>query len=114
MSGITFLFDPTKCPGNRVDPAHIKIGGEFLKHDDDYKIASTAYLAISNKDGFNCMLPNKVILTEDEGPPISLLVQNHFPSVAQIRQLGTGARIHRQSLICSQDEKVLLNSFSRK
>ena len=78
VSGISFLFDPTKSPGHRVDPSYIKVGGEFLKEDDDYKVATTAYVAISGKDGSGCMLPNNVILTEDEGPPVSVLVQNHF------------------------------------
>ena len=114
MSGITFLFDPTKCPGNRVDPAHIKIGGEFLKHDDDYKVASTAYLAISGKDGFHCMLPNKVILTEDENPPISVMVQNHFASVAQRRELGAGAHIHRQSLLMLSRREGIAKQFLKK
>lgn len=69
------------------------MGGEFLRPDSVYKVASTAYVAVSGKDGFQCMLPNKVvialepslyclvlqvILPEDEGPAISALVQNHF------------------------------------
>ena len=33
VSGLSFLFDPSKNQGERVDPAYIKVGGEFLKPD---------------------------------------------------------------------------------
>ena len=38
------------------------MGGEFLRPDSVYKVASTAYVAVSGKDGFQCMLPNKVFI----------------------------------------------------
>ena len=114
VSGISFLFDPSKDQGERVDPSFIKIGGEFLKPDSVYKVASTAYVAISGKDGFECMLPNKVILTEDEGPAISVLVQNHFASVAQMKELGSEAPVHRQSLLLLSRREGVAKQFLKK
>merc|ERR1711915_393891 len=114
VSGISFLFDPTKEAGSRVNPEFIKVGGEFLKADSYYKVASTAYVAISGKDGFECMLPNKVILSEDEGPSISVLVQNHFASVAQMKELGESAPVHRQSLLLLSRREGVAKQFLKK
>ena len=57
VSGLSFLFDPSKNQGERVDPAFIKVGGEFLKPDSVYKVASTAYVAISGKMGLSACFP---------------------------------------------------------
>ena len=114
VSGIHFLFDPLKDEGERVDPSYIKVGREFLKLDSTYKVASTPYVAISGKDGFDCMLPNKVIMTEDEGPAISSLVQNHFDSVAQIKELGSKAPVHKQSLLLLSRREGIAKQFLKK
>ena len=33
VSGITFGFDPTKLPGQRIDPRHVKVQGSFIELD---------------------------------------------------------------------------------
>lgn len=33
VAGITFGFDPTKPPGARIDPKHVKVGGEYVQLD---------------------------------------------------------------------------------
>ena len=114
VSGISFLFDPSKLPGQRVDPAYIKVGEDFLKPSSAYKVASDAYVAVSGKDGFECMLPNKVITTEDEGPSISVLVQNHFASVAQLKDHGSEAAVHRQSLLLLSRREGVAKQFLKK
>ena len=49
------------------------MGGEFLRPDSVYKVASTAYVAVSGKDGFQCMLPNKVVIALE--PSLQCAVQ---------------------------------------
>ena len=71
-------------------------------------------MAISGKDGFECLLPNKVIVTEDEGAPISVLVQNHFASIDHVRKFGTEAKMHRQSLLLYSRREGIARQFLKK
>ena len=60
------------------------------------------------------MLPNEVILSEDEGPAVSVLVQNHFDSVAQIKEMGSEAPVHRQSLLLLSRREGVAKQFLKK
>lgn len=40
VSGVTFGFDPTKPPGQRVDARHVKVQGEFVQPD---KVCALCY-----------------------------------------------------------------------
>ena len=33
VSGISFGFDPTKPPGQRIDPSHVKVQGSYIELD---------------------------------------------------------------------------------
>lgn len=38
VSGMTFVFDPDKPPGQRVNPKYIKIGDEYLDFSQVWKL----------------------------------------------------------------------------
>ena len=52
VGGITFIFDPAKPPGSRIDPAYIKIGTEYMDKHQHYKLATKSALA-SGEDGYS-------------------------------------------------------------
>lgn len=44
VAGISFAFDPKKPPGQRVDPAFVRIGDEYLNTQQTYRLATKSYL----------------------------------------------------------------------
>lgn len=60
VAGVNFAFDPNKPPGQRVDPAFIRIGDEYLNFDQTYRLATKSYLH-SGCDGYT-MLKNAEIV----------------------------------------------------
>ena len=54
VGGISFVFDPKKPPGSRIDPAYIKIGTEYMDKHQTYKMATKAAMA-SGEDGYDSL-----------------------------------------------------------
>lgn len=54
MAGISFAFDPSKPPGQRIAQEVIKIGDEYLQKDQKYRLAIKQYLHEGN-DGFSML-----------------------------------------------------------
>ena len=54
VSGISFAFDGEKPAGQRIDPAYIKIGDEYLNPERTYRMVTKAYLA-NGKDGYDVL-----------------------------------------------------------
>lgn len=59
VAGVSFAFDPKKPPGQRVDPAFVRIGDEYLNLQQTYRLATKSYLH-TGCDGY-VMLKNAQI-----------------------------------------------------
>ena len=44
VSGLAFSFDPRKAPGSRVVRGSVRVGGEPLVADKQYKVAMKEYI----------------------------------------------------------------------
>ncbi|KAI4468300.1 nucleotidase-related [Holotrichia oblita] len=98
VAGVSFAFCPFKPPGERVDPMFIRIGDEYLKLDQKYRLATKSYLH-SGCDGYVMLRNAEVDMHEDECPELGLAIQNHFQAI-NIRQGKTKKHSkHRQSLV---------------
>lgn len=64
VGGISFAFDPSKPPGQRVDPAFVKVGDEYLDVDPKsrkkYRLCTKSYLA-NGKDGYDVLASCKQV-----------------------------------------------------
>ena len=58
VAGISFMFDPAKPVGSRIDPAYIKIGTEYMDKHQHYKLATRATLA-SGEEGYSALAQGK-------------------------------------------------------
>ena len=98
VAGISFAFDPSKVPGQRVDPLLVRIGDEYLNLDEVYLLATKGYMRCGC-DGYAVLKEAKVELAEDICPYLILAVQNHFRAIDM--RLGKTKRQskHRQSLV---------------
>ncbi|KAJ8710361.1 hypothetical protein PYW07_009727 [Mythimna separata] len=97
VAGVSFAFDPSKPPGQRVAEQVVKIGDEYLQKEQTYRLAVKQYLQKGN-DGFT-MLPHcKVIIPEDMCPEIGMAIQNHFAAI-NVRTGKSRPSKHRQSLV---------------
>lgn len=99
VSGIQFVFDPSKPSGNRIDSKYVKVGDEYLDFCQYYRLVTKAYLC-QGKDGYDSLKGCEVLLNEEESPELCTIVQNHFHAI-KILTGAVGHRTrHRQSLIC--------------
>ena len=107
VSGLSFEFDGSKAPGERVDRLSVKIGDEFVfpRNQDDtycppvtYRMVTLGYLA-HGTDGYPCLLNGKVYIDEENGPLLRFAVQNHFEALKMRKGLTRKVSDHHQSLI---------------
>ena len=106
VSGITFSFDESKNPGQRVDKGSVKIGGECIFTGADrndfgsstYRMVTKAYLA-QGKDGYPCLLDGNVLIDDENGPLLRFAVQNHFEAIKMRKGQTRKVSVHHQSLI---------------
>ncbi|XP_045472660.1 mannosylglucosyl-3-phosphoglycerate phosphatase isoform X3 [Harmonia axyridis] len=98
VAGISFAFDPSKPPGQRVDLALVRIGDEYLQLKQDYKLATKSYLH-NGRDGFTMFENAEVLVDEGECPELGMAIQNHFQAINM--RLGKTKKHskHRQSLV---------------
>jgi hypothetical protein len=98
VSGIQFLFDPDQPPGQRVRGDAVKIHGDPLDLTKTYKMVTTAYLA-KGKDGYDRLASCPSLVDEENGPVLSIAVENQFETVQKIRGERTPRTRHAQNLI---------------
>ncbi|XP_044745573.1 mannosylglucosyl-3-phosphoglycerate phosphatase isoform X2 [Coccinella septempunctata] len=98
VAGISFAFDPRKPVGQRVDPTFVRIGDEYLKLEQEYRLATKSYLH-NGRDGFTMFEKAEVLVDEGECPELGMAIQNHFQAINM--RLGKTKRHskHRQSLV---------------
>lgn len=120
VSGINFAFDPSKPPGQRVNPKLVKIGDEYIDmgSDDDkkpgqeqprtYRMATKSYL-MKGKDGYDCLVDAKVLIDEEEGPQLTYAVQNHFKALSMKEGKTRKSSVHHQSLVTMSRKSLKVN-----
>jgi len=106
VAGVTFIFDSTKLPGERVVSTSVMIGSEPLDLNRTYRLCTEAYLA-KGKDGYDCLTGSEMIVNEDDGPQLSTIVQNHFQSVGHLTGQRRFRFHHHQSIISRCERKSL-------
>ena len=63
VGGMSFAFDPTKPPLQRVDPRFVRIGDQYLELKTKYRLVTKAYM-IAGKDGFDVMKRQKILVRQ--------------------------------------------------
>src|SRR5439155_11532639 len=77
VSGLSFSFDPEKEPNKRINPHDIKIKGQPLDLDKEYKLATKSFMA-DGRDGYEVLKKCRVLINEDECSPFPLCIQQYF------------------------------------
>ncbi|KAI1285501.1 Trifunctional nucleotide phosphoesterase protein YfkN [Halotydeus destructor] len=98
VAGLKFAFDPTKPQKQRIDPAYIKIGDEYLDLHQKYRLVTKAYLG-QGKDGYNVFKDCEVLVREEECPELCTSIQNHFEAIRILTSNTSHHTRHRQSLL---------------
>lgn len=62
VAGISFAFDPTKPPGNRVESNLVRIGDEWLNLQQIYVVCVKSYM-FGGCDGYNMFKTCKVVVS---------------------------------------------------
>lgn len=62
VAGVSFAFDPKKPPGQRIDPAFVRIGDEYLNFQQTYHLATKSYLH-SGCDGYIVLRNAEVVVS---------------------------------------------------
>ncbi|XP_026333736.1 snake venom 5'-nucleotidase-like [Hyposmocoma kahamanoa] len=97
VAGISFAFDPSKPPGEKVAEQVVKIGDEYLQREQKYRLAIKQYLHAGN-DGFTMLPKCKLLVEEDMCPEVGTAIQNHFAAI-NVRTGKSRHSKHRQSLV---------------
>jgi len=98
VSGITFAFDPSEPPGQRVKSDYVKVGDEYLDKNQRYKLVTKAYLA-SGKDGYDALASGTILVDDECAPNLTNAVQNHFQAIMMKKGKARRTSIHHQSLV---------------
>ncbi len=63
VGGMSFAFDPTKPPLQRVDPRFVRIGDQYLEPKTKYRLVTKAYM-MAGKNGFDVMKKQKILVRQ--------------------------------------------------
>jgi len=103
VSGVSFKFDPSKSPNNRIVEGSVKVGGVPLDLNRTYEVLVLAYL-MSGKDGYTMFTNNPIVKNAELLAPPSTMLRNHFSMLTSINQRKYGSNKDlRQSLVLLQD-----------
>lgn len=97
VSGISFVFNPNKPPGSRVEPQLVQVADDWLNLEQTYTVCIKSYM-YSGCDGYTMFKGCKVVMDDDACPEIGLAIQNHFKSI-DMRMGKAKHSKHRQSLV---------------
>ncbi|KAL4234758.1 hypothetical protein ACF0H5_006400 [Mactra antiquata] len=106
VSGVKFVFDPSKPSGHRIEAGLVQIQDEYVVMDKKYRLCTKEYIA-SGKDGYDVFKDCPVVVCSEQCPTFSTAVRNHFHSVKIIKNETPCRSGHRQSL-CSIARRTLL------
>ncbi|UYV70694.1 hypothetical protein LAZ67_8000291 [Cordylochernes scorpioides] len=99
VSGVKFSFDPSRPPGQRVNPRYIKVGDEYLDLEQKYRLVTKSYMH-KGRDGYDMLKDAEVLMGEDESPELRTAIQNHFQAIKVVTGAVHQKSRHRQSLVC--------------
>lgn len=85
ISGMRFVYDKTRPPGDRVLDIYLS-NGEKMDMDRKYSFATRGYLA-QGKDGFTAMAEGEVVVDEENGHLLSVLLRNFFWKVRTVNRM---------------------------
>ncbi|EFX89030.1 hypothetical protein DAPPUDRAFT_304700 [Daphnia pulex] len=91
VGGMSFAFDPTKPPLQRVDPRFVRIGDQYLELKTKYRLVTKAYM-MAGKNGFDVMKRQKILVDEEDSLPLNCVVQNHFQAIQKLLRRHSLAR----------------------
>ncbi|XP_030759392.1 protein 5NUC [Sitophilus oryzae] len=98
VAGVSFAFNPSKPPGKRIEPNLIRIGDEYLKLDQFYRLATKSYMN-NGCDGYTMLKNAEILVNEGETPELGLAIQNHFQAINMRLGKTKKQSKHRQSLV---------------
>jgi 5'-nucleotidase len=99
ISGFSFTFDPNQAPGSRV--VEISINGHPIDLTKTYTLACKPYISIDGKDGYDCFLGSKSLISLEECFINSQSFANYLRRLA-IVQVWKHSMEHPQSDVVSQ------------
>lgn len=62
VGGLSFAFDPSKPPLQRVDARFVRVGDQYLELNAKYRMVTKAYM-LAGKDGFDVLKKTKVLVS---------------------------------------------------
>ncbi|KAL8575905.1 hypothetical protein ACOMHN_027303 [Nucella lapillus] len=113
VAGVSFGFNPTKPAGRRVSQDTVRVQGEPLILDKNYRLVTKEYIATGH-DGYDAFKPSEVLLTDEQCPALSTAVQNHFESVQIFQGKKECKSGHRQSLVAQVQKDKLVRQQSQE
>lgn len=106
VAGVSFAFDPTKPPSDRVTPGSVTVGSEPVDLNKTYRLCTKEYL-VKGKDGYDCLAGSQMIVNGEDGPQLSTIIQNHFQSVSHLTGVSKFKYYHHQSIISRCERRRL-------
>ncbi len=64
VGGLSFAFDPSKPPLERVDARFVRVGDQYLELNAKYRMVTKAYM-LAGKDGFDVLKKTKVLVSRN-------------------------------------------------
>lgn len=83
ISGFSFTFDPNLPPGARV--TEISVNGKPMDENKTYTLACKPYISIDGKDGYDCFLGAKSLISLEECQVNSTSFANYLRRLAVIQ-----------------------------
>ena len=75
-------------PFSRIDHSSVTIGGKPIDKSRQYSVVTKTYLA-KGKDGYDVFAEGKVLVDEEELPPLNTLVRNYFTKLKVLKKMST-------------------------
>jgi len=93
VSGMRFVYDPARPPGNRVLSIHIgdTVVSPTSAPGERYSVATRHYMAQGN-DGFKALAEGEILMDDENGHTLATLMRNFFWSVARINRMHAKKR----------------------
>jgi 5'-nucleotidase len=63
VGGMSFAFDPTKPPHQRVDPRLVRIGDHYLEFHTKYRLVTKSFMH-AGSHGFHVLNKTKILVTK--------------------------------------------------
>ncbi|XP_059158773.1 mannosylglucosyl-3-phosphoglycerate phosphatase-like [Physella acuta] len=111
VAGLCFGFDPTRPAGQRIGKELVKVQDEYIDPDKEYRLATKEYVA-QGKDGFDVLKDCEVLITSEQCPSLSTMVQNHFNAVRIFLGEMECPSGHRQSLVALKRREEMVKQMS--